>query len=229
MNGKKAMRKAGVHFLHVGKTGGSSMKATIKRNQLRKLPDGRPLIPHGHPTTLPDVLARSPENVAVFFLRDPVRRFVSGFNSRLREGKPAKSIPWKPAERMTFGYFPTANDLAEALSSDDPAVLDRAYAGINSMVHSRMHFTYWFHDVDYLAKRLERIAFIGFQEHYDEDLTRFFELMGVSSVRPETRHQAPASQSTELSETAVRNLEQWYADDIAIYQWALGQRDRWHS
>ena len=224
---KEAEDIVGVHFLHIGKTGGTTIKKMIRSNRLRKTSSGVRLSTHHHPTTLPEVLGWNEANTAAFFLRDPVRRFVSGFNSRLREGAPAKSIPWKPAERLAFGHFPTPNDLAEALSSDNPSVLDHAYSAMNAMVHARMHFTYWLHDVEYLASRLDRIEFLGFQETYADDVTRFFQKLGVDDVEMEHMHQAPATSSTQLSELAEENLKRWYADDIVIYNWALEHRDRW--
>lgn len=218
----------GVHFLHVGKTGGTTVKKMVRKKNLSTLPDGRRLVMHRHQVALPEVLSWDESNVGAVFLRHPVSRFVSGFNSRLREGAPQKLIPWKPPERTAFGHFPTPNDLAEALSSDDPVVEDRAITAMDAMVHSRMHFTYWLRDVSYLERRLDRIAFIGFQEHYAEDVARFFRVVGVERAgRVPHQHQAPATSSTTLSDRAVENLERWYADDLVIYAWALAQRDRW--
>ena len=217
----------GLHFLHVGKTGGTSVKKMVRKKNLSTLPDGRRLVMHRHQVALPEVLGWHESNVGAIFLRHPVSRFVSGFNSRLREGAPQKLIPWKPPERIAFGHFPTANDLAEALSAADPITEDRAIAAMEAMVHTRMRLTYWLRDVPYLQRRLDRIAFIGFQEHYAEDVSRFFRTLGVEKVRVVHQHQAPSSSTTSLSDLARENLERWYADDVVIYEWALAQRDRW--
>jgi hypothetical protein len=220
----------GVHFLHVGKTGGTTLKKMVRDQNLYRTPDGRRLIMHRHAITLPDVLSWDPDNTAAFFLRDPIKRYVSGFNSRFREGAPTKSIPWKPPERISFQHFTTPNQLAEALYSDEPLVQDRALAAMNAIVHTRMQYTYWFRDPDYLESRLDRIAFLGLQEHYAEDVARFFGALGVrDEVSVLHRHEAPAESSTELSERARANLERWYAADTAIYVWALENRSRWVS
>ena len=55
----------------------------------------------------------------MFFVRDPISRFVSGFNSRLRKGLPKMYFPWAPGEKLAFSRFATPNQLALALSSSD--------------------------------------------------------------------------------------------------------------
>ena len=54
--------------------------------------------------------------MAIFPLRDPVTRFVSGFYSRLRRGRTAVLHPAHEAERKAFEWFPTPQELADALA-----------------------------------------------------------------------------------------------------------------
>src|SRR6056297_1213665 len=98
--------KKPVHFLHIRKAGGTAIKEALKDIAVKQN-----VILHPHKTRLKDI----PEGEKVFFfLRNPVSRFVSGFNSRLREGKPRYNSPWNEGEKVAFSRFPTANDLAEA-------------------------------------------------------------------------------------------------------------------
>jgi len=218
----------GVHFLHIGKTGGTSLKKMVKKHDVRRTGDGRRLVMHSHAMRLPDVLGRHRKNTAAFFLRDPVARFVSGFNSRLREGAPIAYIPWKPAEVIAFKNFPTPNDLAEALSANRQLIQHQAFSAMSAMVHSRMHFTYWLRDIDYLESRLAKIEFIGFLETYNEDAERLVGRLELpDSVRPEHYHEAPSTASKQMSDKGRANLEHWYAEDIAILRWAQDRRDRW--
>ena len=46
----------------------------------------------------------------VVILRDPVARFVSGFNSRQRQGMPKHFNAWKPAEERAFANDRLAED-----------------------------------------------------------------------------------------------------------------------
>lgn len=218
----------GVHFLHIGKTGGTSFKKMMKQHSVRRIGDGRRLILHNHFATLPEVLGRHRTNTAAFFLRDPVSRFVSGFNSRLREGAPITYIPWKPGEELAFQYFPTPNDLAEALTAKRQLNQDRAFSAMEAMVHSRMHFTHWLRHTDYLDSRLGKIEFVGFLETYDEDVAEIVQRLGLpDTVRPEHYHEAPSTASKYMSDEGRANLERWYADDYAILHWARERRGQW--
>ena len=69
-----------VHFLHIGKTGGTAIKAALKA-----YPPAVTLHVHPHRFALADV----PRGERVFFfVRDPLSRFVSAFHSRKRRGLP---------------------------------------------------------------------------------------------------------------------------------------------
>lgn len=66
-----------IKILHIGKTGGSSLKQSFKYNKS-----------HKYNLSLCTHSARLNENFDgkyVFFVRDPVNRFISGFISRLRK------------------------------------------------------------------------------------------------------------------------------------------------
>src|SRR5690242_20312382 len=92
------------HFLHVGKTGGTAVREALAPYAEA----GRfHLIFHPHRVTLHDV----PEDDGfVFIVRDPLGRYVSGFYSRKREGRPYYDRPWNDAERAAFERFETPND-----------------------------------------------------------------------------------------------------------------------
>lgn len=219
-----------VHLLHVGKTGGTNVKETLRERDIKRTGDGRRIFRHGHKVTLAQVLSLHPDNEVFFFLRDPVTRFVSGFNSRLRKGAPAHDVPWTEVEERAFGYFPTPNDLAEALSSSDRETVDRAVFAINAIEHTGRHYAHWFHDLAYLRSRLDRVLFIGFQETYHEDVNRLMQLLGHDLEVPDVRrHEAPEGSPTDLSDLAVRNLREWYAADVEIYRWAQQERARFHQ
>src|SRR5205823_2768329 len=98
-----------VNLLHVGKTGGTAVKHAL-RTALHAGGYCIRLCRHG--VRLRDV---PPGEKVVFFVRDPASRFVSGFYSRLRQGRPRYTSPWSRAEKAAFGRFGTPNDLAAAL------------------------------------------------------------------------------------------------------------------
>jgi hypothetical protein len=100
------------HFIHIRKTGGTAIKEALKNAAGL---DQSTIKLHKHKIRLSDIAAGD-KVFLFFFLRDPVSRFVSGFNSRLRQGQPRYNSAWNEAEKRAFGFFPTANSLAEALT-----------------------------------------------------------------------------------------------------------------
>ena len=78
-------RKDLVHFLHLGKNAGTTIKALVRKiNQEAKT---TLIAAHGHRITLSDL----PKDAVYFFsIRDPIARFYSGFYSRKRKGAPRR-------------------------------------------------------------------------------------------------------------------------------------------
>ena len=206
-----------VHFLHVGKTGGTAFKHAVERARARcgKL---APMIHlHPHAVRLRDI----PEGDRfLFFLRDPVSRFVSGFYSRQRQGRPRYFVPWRPDEEEAFRHFSTPNQLALALSARGAAARDRAEAAMRSIGHVRDSFWKWFDDEAYFLSRRDDLFFIGFQERLAED----FEILKSRLRLPDSAalpaaddvqsHANPRHLDRNLHEEAVRNLRRWYAPDF---------------
>jgi hypothetical protein len=164
-----------VHMLHIRKTGGTAVKAAL--TGIRP-PAGLRLMLHPHRVSLRDVPAR---DEVFFFLRDPVARFVSGFESRRREGRPAHYHPWTQAERRAYERFATAEALATALTSTDVAERHAAEQAMNSINHVRSRLADWLVDDQLLNARLERIILVGWQETLDADFLRLVGLLGLPS------------------------------------------------
>ena len=81
-------------MIHIGKTGGSAVRDALIRAGVL---DHYVLKFYGHWFKLTDV--PKGEKV-IFFLRDPISKFVSGFYSRKRQGKPLYNVPWRPFEEV---------------------------------------------------------------------------------------------------------------------------------
>jgi hypothetical protein len=203
--------------LHIRKTGGTAVTTA-----LQPFMESGPyrLIIHGHDTQLKDV----PLGQRVFFfLRDPVSRFVSGFNSRLRQGRPRFFNAWSPAEKTIFEQFPSPNRLALALSSEIPE--ERAAAGnaMREIRHLPPVCRRWFGTQAAFLARLPDVFFIGFQETLAADFTR---LKAKLKVPPEislptddvAAHKTPDHFDKKLEPQAVENLRRWYADDLRFYE-----------
>jgi hypothetical protein len=235
-----------VHMLHIGKTGGTAVKASlcegsdrtrVIRTRLGRVtnvafrqPSRRELFIrlYPHSFTLRDV----PVGEKVFFfLRDPIARFVSGFYSRQRQGQPRVFNPWTPAEAEAFARFETPNALAAALASRDPSVRSTAEAAMRGITHVRSSYWDWFHDPAYFQARLGDILLIGFQETLDSD---FETLKSLLSLPPGVRlptdavasHRSPAGLDRTLDGTSQVTLREWYARDYEFMELCRPLRSR---
>ena len=120
-----------VHFIHVGKTGGTALKAALEKH---KRTAGYHILLHDHHFVFRMV---PPGDSVFFFLRHPLSRFISGFYSRQREGKPRHYYPWRAGEEKAFAKFKTPNELALALSSPHANPRAAAWQAMRSIQHVR--------------------------------------------------------------------------------------------
>lgn len=205
-----------VHFLHIGKNAGTQLKLIC--DQINECSEVIRIVKHSHKSKLTDL----PEGSRFFFsVRDPIRRFVSGFYSRKRKGQPRIYVEWSEGERAAFTRFEHANDLAEALFEPTPAGVE-AFAAMRSIGHVSEHQFSWFGDSGYFLGTRPPVHIVR-QERFQSDLDALLRKLGVDfSVAIEkdaTRsHKNSYENVPDLSEQAVRNLQKWYAIDIEFYR-----------
>jgi hypothetical protein len=209
-------RRAGlvIHLLHVRKTGGTALWHALEAHARA---DRRVIVHHPHGTLLRDI---PPGELAIFLLRDPLTRFVSGFYCRQREGRPRYDSPWKTGERAAFERFRSPNELARTLSSPDRVQRELAWAAMGSIQHLASTLT-WLESEAYLGSRLQDVFFIGFQETLNEDFDRLKQKLGLPadlrlSGDEIAAHRNPARLDYHLDDLAVANLGAWYEADQRI-------------
>lgn len=208
----RILRKERVHFLHVGKTGGTAIKYAL--SPVTKSASRRILL-HAHDFSLSDV----PRGEKLFFfLRDPLARFVSGFFSRQRQGAPRYSIPWTPSEEIAFARFSSPNQLALALCSSNEGERDNAVHAMRSIQHVRDSYWKWLNSKAYLELRAGDILFIGLQQNLITEFELLKSKLGLpaSVLLPSddmTAHKTPADRNKSLQNAAIENLRAWYAKD----------------
>jgi hypothetical protein len=201
-----------IHLLHIGKTGGSAVKVALDNHLVT---DRFVITLNPHHTTLRDV--RRGDSV-VFFLRDPIARFVSGFYSRQRRGQPRSYSEWTPDEREAFEHFGKPNDLAAALSSTDAELKQCAQKAMRSIRHVRDSYWKWFDNEAYFRSRAADIFFVGHQETLNADfevLRQKLELPVEAALPsdPVRAHKNPDHLDYGLDDVAVENLRDWYQAD----------------
>jgi hypothetical protein len=172
----------------------------------------------------------NPEMPVFFSVRRPETLFVSGFNSRLREGKPRYDIPWTPKERAVFSLFKSPNELAEALSAGDLRLQESAKSSMGTIRHVRNGLAWCLGGIDALERNRAQIAFILLQEQLEHDVGSFMEHIGtpieLAEVSPRERiHASMPGDQTALSDTGMANIRRWYGADLEIYDWCMKRRD----
>lgn len=210
---QKMQGKQSIHFLHIGKTGGTAIKYALEQYPATRR---YAILLHPHSVRLCDI--PKGEKV-IFFLRDPVSKFVSGFHSRQRRGEPKFSAPWTADERSAFEDFGTPNQLATAISSQDLERKERAHRAMKCIPHVRASYWDWFGSEEYFESRQADIFFIGFQESLAED----FETLRLRLDLPQNvklptddvlAHRSPQDLDKTLTDEAIENLKKWYREDI---------------
>jgi hypothetical protein len=206
-----------LNVLHIGKTGGTALKQVLVE---RASSSRYELLFRGHDVKLADV----PKGERYMFLiRDPLSRFVSAFNGRLREDRPRYHYPWRDEERVAFARFKTPDELAVALSSDDDDERQAAERAMHGIGHVNTPYTFWFPDESAFRARLGDLFFIGLQDRLDDDFESLKAKLGLPPgarlPRDETAaHKSPPGAYTHLSDVGRANLERWYARDIAFVE-----------
>jgi hypothetical protein len=204
-----------IHVLHIGKTGGTALKHVLAEHQDTSRYQ---LLFRGHDITLADV--RVGEQF-MFLIRDPLTRFVSAFNGRLREDRPRYHYPWRDEERVAFAIFKTPDQLAVALSSADVEEREQAEAAMHGIGHVNTPYTFWFPNESVFRARLSDVFFIGLQDRLDDDFELLKRRLGLPDEARMPRDQTVAHKTPEgfeghLSDRARANLERWYDFDVAF-------------
>jgi hypothetical protein len=216
-------------FLHIGKTGGSAIKEAINKNL--ELTGERKIAVFGHRAQLPEIVENGLKHDLCFTVREPVSRFISGFNSRIRGGRDGMH-GWKPREIPVFERFASPNELAEALSSEDQATRQAAKAAMKSISHLKRDLTHHFGSVELLESIRDRIVFIGHLPSLDDDFKMFRTIVGLSAdvELPKDEvgaHKAPDTVTLvkKLSPLGEENVRKHYRKDYPIYEWCLKRRE----
>jgi len=214
-----------IFYVHVGKTGGTALKRQIRAHfgvKKRKEPQvvGEEIVLLNH-ISLDDAVRKfgQPSGIA-FAFREPSARFVSGFYCRQRMGWPEHKALWDAREAAAFAHFDAANDLAEALDSDDPARRAAAYYGMSAIRHIRRGYEYHFgHLADFFLDHAEHVTACidtcNITAHGSEFLNRIgveaTVLSGEDTAKPQVQF------PRELSDRAMQNLRDHWHVEYAYY------------
>ncbi|CAN7444075.1 sulfotransferase family 2 domain-containing protein [Rhizobium sp. LjRoot254] len=215
-------------LLHIGKTGGTAVNAVLRAAKERKIV--RRIGLYGHQTGLQDIVDLDKTRNVVFFIREPVSRYISAFNSRLRRGYPRHGNVWTDREEIAFEHFKTPNQLAEALSAGDAELRRHAEDAMTAIKHLRRDYRHYLGSVELLEQERDRIYFIGATESFESDFGLLRQLLGVPDdlelpTDDYGAHRTPDGFEKTVSELGRRNIENYCADDYNIYRWCAKRRE----
>lgn len=204
-----------IAFIHIGKNAGSQVKQIAPK----LIKQGFRIKAYKHNLKLHQL----PKDSKYFFsIRNPSSRFVSGFYSRKRKGRPKFNIDWSPHEKIAFQDFEHANYLAENLFSNNELGISARLA-IKSITHTGAHQFDYFHKAAYFA--IQPPITIVRQEYFERDMQRFLDILGIN-IKIESlltfdkikSHQNDYAEAPPLSELALHNLKKWYIQDYMFYE-----------
>jgi hypothetical protein len=201
-----------VHFLHIGKCAGASIKTII--DLINKNYGSELIISHDHQARLSFIPAKAPY---FFSIRDPISRFCSAFYYRKNFFRSSpKAIREKNLmERKMLDKFAEANDLAESLFSD--SLYGRyAFSAMKCIKHANKFQHSWFPNSEDVFDRRPPVCILR-QENLQYDLLFLAKRLNLSEeyFLCERRINATDySSAPPLSSQAVEKLKIWYAADF---------------
>jgi hypothetical protein len=193
------------HYLHVPKTAGTALQHAIDADR----PSNYTVMFHPHSVRLSDL----PGDDAFFLtVRDPIERFVSAFNSRLREGRPRYVTPWTASERAVFTRYSTPNELGLALASSDSHLRRDAERAVRSVPLLQSSYWDWFRNERMLRRNIHRVLWVGWVPTLHADFGRLRRVLGLTAsvqlpTDAVTAHRAPRITTSPLDarvESALR-------------------------
>lgn len=216
-------RTQSLGFLHIPKTGGSGISQFGRKliSQNLKFP-----IVFGHEWSVKDALEKFPDIRLAFIIRDPLERTVSGFNSRIRMGRPRNNSEWTVGEATAFSYFNTAAEMLEGLVSSDERTKSAACFAIRNISHLRHNYEFYFDSVEYLEKISGRIALIreiddigGFLKALCREIGQSPDLVDQHYRKQHVAPKATSSFVASLSPEAAAAARKHLAREYEIYHW----------
>ena len=209
-------------FLHIPKTGGSGVNEYGRQLVARGY--RFPCI-FGHGWKVEDILEEFPEMRLCFILRDPLSKMISGFNSRLRQGRPTYNSLWSPAEAAAFAILPSTRHLLDAILSDDEFLQSALAYAKRHIRHLRWNYAFYFKDVAAVNARRNHFEVIGEIANLSDFIERLTTLSGapvsLAAELYEKRHEAGGKSVDVLSgygESEMVRIRQFLRKDFHIHR-----------
>jgi hypothetical protein len=208
-------------LMHIGKTGGSFLRSIIRHNVDVGTSDLRLLKHQGNLRS--SARHHGATRKLAFVIRDPETRFLSGFYSRLRQGRPTYDFPWSGEEATAFSFFATANDLAEGLDSMDERLKSAARFAMGAIQHLHLNYQYYFESVEALLAERSKIMVCIDLPRLNKNLDEVMSRLGFDDYQMPHRpvlHASPTPPPA-LSDAGKAALREFWAEEWVLYDAAL--------
>lgn len=152
-------------FLHIPKTGGSSIMRFFEQNHqlIKEMP-----VPLFHSWNLELINSYFPCMKLIFAIRDPLERTISGYQSRLRMGMPEYYVPWRQEEAISFCMYRSVEEFLDGLLEEGDYHVSATTYVLESIMAISWNYAYYFKDVNTLNQHSHMIGPIAEVSCLDE-------------------------------------------------------------
>lgn len=207
-----------IGLMHVGKTGGTYLKAIVRAN----LAEGQnriALMQHRH--RIHDIGQNFGSKArAAFVFREPEARFVSGFYSRQRQGRPQYQSTWQPAEAPAFAFFRSPDALIKGFASGDPTELSMAHYAVENITHLKRDYTFHFGTPAEFDQRAHRVVACLDLKDLDDNIDWFLDRIGLAGAKmppaPPRHENAPKLPGLSPEGSAI--FREVFAREYVLYE-----------
>ena len=216
-----------IGFLHIPKTGGTSLVDFL--TEIEHDIALRPVLLF-HSWTVDLIYEYLPDIKLCFILRDPLERVVSGFQSRLRGGKPRYQQPWRDYEATCFAMFPSTRSFLNALLRSDEYSLNATEYALSHLLATSWNYAHYFRSASFVELIKNRILLIGKTDEMHDFVHDFckyaIKLRGpennLESIMARYRITNQSDQAScrligEYSDNEVMEMKSRLANEYSIY------------
>lgn len=198
-----------ITIIHVGKSGGSSLRALLRKNKITHEAIHMEHTVNGISNkTIGKTRVLKASNNNILLMRDPVNRILSVYNFWL--DRVQNNIKHMEKNRPNYIKFirkyNNINDFFENLYEDKDVL-----KAMNSIDHMRESLSFYIED----KSVVNNIKSVIRTEHLNEDIKEIFNLDN-DVHRNETKHL-----SKDVSDKAIQNIKKFCTKDYEVIEWLL--------